>query len=401
MNVLIAILGLELLVVIHELGHFVVARAVGMRPRRFYIGFPPAIAKFHRNGIEYGLGSIPLGGFVSIPGMHRPSPDDLDTYFGPAVHQRPELVPLVDEAKRTVAAGNPQAAERALAPLEELVEHGEIPGARGVRRGLRDLKESLAPDAYWRQSIPKRMAAILGGPAANFVAALVLFTTLFVAGSGGYRLGFVLRDHGGVTRTVDSVLKNYPAAKVGLEPGDRIVAINGKPVAPDEIRNRIGSSHGHLLALTVERSGRRLTLRPVRPHHDPRLSLPAAAWDSVRLTGEIVKLTGQGLLDLVQGHSREVQGPVGIVHESSNAAAQGAQQYLTVLGLISLSLGIFNLLPFLPLDGGHIVVAAIEGIRRRALRRESVERFAAVGFALMVVLAFIVFTNDIGRLGGG
>jgi regulator of sigma E protease len=317
------------------------------------------------------------------------------------VGKDPELAPVVASAKRAVAAGDAEAAERALEPLERLVEQGSIPGSRSARRGLRDLRESLAPDAYWRQSIPKRIAAILGGPAANFLAAIILFSALFVAGSGGYRLGFVLRDSGGVTRTVDSVLKDYPAGKAGLKKDDRIVAIDGRPVQPDQIRNRIGSSHGRQLTLTVARGGTRVTVGPVRPHHDPRVSLPSAVWQSVRLSGEIVKLTGQGLTHLVQGHSRDVQGPVGIVHESSNAAAQGAQPYLTVLGLISLSLGIFNLLPFLPLDGGHIVIAVIEGVRRRAVKREAVERFAAVGFALMVVLAFIVFTNDIGRLGGG
>ena len=84
MSVLIAILGLAFLVLIHEAGHFFTARAVGMKPRKFYIGFPPALAKTNRNGIEYGIGAIPLGGYVKIPGMHRPAPSDLDASFGPA-----------------------------------------------------------------------------------------------------------------------------------------------------------------------------------------------------------------------------------------------------------------------------------------------------------------------------
>src|SRR5688572_32905681 len=81
MSWLIAILGLALLVLIHEAGHFFAARALGMRPRRFYLGFPPAIAKVNRGGIEYGIGAIPLGGYVKIPGMHRPAPSDLDAHL--------------------------------------------------------------------------------------------------------------------------------------------------------------------------------------------------------------------------------------------------------------------------------------------------------------------------------
>jgi regulator of sigma E protease len=89
------------------------------------------------------------------------------------------------------------------------------------------------------------------------------------------------------------------------------------------------------------------------------------------------------------------------VHESSTALSEGFQTYLWVLGLISLSLGIFNLLPLLPFDGGRIVLAAIEGIRGRALRRDVYERLAAAGVAVLVVLSFIVLTSDIGRLSGG
>src|SRR6184192_4173306 len=95
MSILIAIVGLGFLVMIHEAGHFFTARAVGMRPRRFYVGFPPALAKTTRNGIEYGIGAIPLGGYVKIPGMHRPAPTDLDHHFGPATQEQPQIFPKV------------------------------------------------------------------------------------------------------------------------------------------------------------------------------------------------------------------------------------------------------------------------------------------------------------------
>src|SRR5215207_1132727 len=100
MNVFIAIVGLGLLILIHEAGHFFVALAVGMNPRKFYIGFPPAVAKTRRRGIEYGIGAIPLGGYVKIPGMHRPAAGDLNMYFGRALHEEPSLRRPIDELRR-------------------------------------------------------------------------------------------------------------------------------------------------------------------------------------------------------------------------------------------------------------------------------------------------------------
>jgi len=122
-TVAVAIAGLAFLILIHEAGHFFTALAVGMRPRRFYIGFPPALVKRVRNGVEYGIGMIPLGGYVKIPGMHRPAPSDLDLYFGSALYEEPRLLPAVDRVKRPLAedsAGRalPRAADAVLEAAE-------------------------------------------------------------------------------------------------------------------------------------------------------------------------------------------------------------------------------------------------------------------------------------------
>jgi membrane-associated protease RseP (regulator of RpoE activity) len=103
---LVVVLGLFGLVFLHELGHFTVALAVGIRPRSFYVGFPPAIAKIKRKGIEYGIGAIPLGGLVRIPGMHRPSPHDLETFMATALREDPSLVPAVQRVRRLLEAGD-------------------------------------------------------------------------------------------------------------------------------------------------------------------------------------------------------------------------------------------------------------------------------------------------------
>ena len=151
MGVIAGIVGIAVLVMIHEAGHFFAARAVGMTPRKFYLGFGPPIVKTVRGQVEYGIGSIPLGGYVKIPGMNRPSPGDL------AATLRPE-----EREKYRVE----------LARLDYAIEREDWVGARaelqalkpvlGGSRMAQELEWSLAPDAYWRQATWRRLTAIFG-----------------------------------------------------------------------------------------------------------------------------------------------------------------------------------------------------------------------------------------------
>ncbi|HKS79327.1 MAG TPA: site-2 protease family protein, partial [Gaiellaceae bacterium] len=121
MTWLVVIGGLVLLVFLHELGHFSVALAVGMRPRSFYIGFPPALAKVRHKGIEYGIGMIPLGGLVRIPGMHRPASRDLQAFIEPAVREEPGLAAPVGAVRRALETEDYAAARRLYPDLEQEV----------------------------------------------------------------------------------------------------------------------------------------------------------------------------------------------------------------------------------------------------------------------------------------
>ena len=404
MSTLIAVLGLGFLILIHEAGHFFVARAVGMRPRKFYVGFPPALVKTRRNGIEYGLGSIPLGGYVKIPGMHRPAPSDVDVYFGRAISERPQLFALTTALRRRLEKGDMVAARNELEALRpELAAATLSSGARrGADRGLQELDDALGPEAYWRQRTWRRVAVIAAGPGTNLALAVVLFAIL--SGIAG----------GPVTGTVDLVQSGRPAAQIGLRPGDRIVRIDGRRVTPTEIRERISSSGGRPLDLVVRRDGRRVALGSVRPVkidgayrlgfilRASGLSPPAAIWQSLKVTGEATKQTAAFLPKLVHRKERkEITTPVGIVQGSSQALATGFQTYLWLLGFLSLSLALLNLLPLLPLDGGHIAFSLVEGVRGRAVGREVYERVSVVGIALVLMLYFIGLSNDVGRLGGG
>jgi regulator of sigma E protease len=255
-NVAIAIAGLAFLVLIHEAGHFFVARAVGMRPRKFYLFFPPAIAKIRRNGIEYGIGAIPLGYVGRSPACiaRRPRRRRRPLQQGArrfAVADR-HLVPVKDALSR----GRLRAGRAELPELEAaLARRPPEPARRSVEKGLTELDDGTAPDAYWRAPAWKRIAVIFAGPAANLIFAVAALAVVFSVGVAA-----------GATRTVETVSPGTPAARLPLQPGDVILAIDG--VATDrfgEISEQIRGSEGRPITITVERDGERLELGPIAP----------------------------------------------------------------------------------------------------------------------------------------
>ena len=409
MSILVAIFGLALLILIHEMGHFFTARGVGMRPRKFYIGFPPAAVKWTRNGIEYGLGVIPFGGYVKIPGMHRPAPSDLDVHFGPALYEEPRLLTDVERAKRLVARGAFDEARAAVATLGQALQSAKLtPKARrAADRGLSELDDALGPDAYWRQRTWKRLAVIAAGPGTNLLFAIVLLATVYMLG--------IPSD---ASRRVQDVIPKSPAAAAGLHAGDRIVGVNRVPAYDfTDVRDAIHNSKGKALVISVVRHGRYVELPAVKPtktdgvytlgfhpaavrytSYSPPKAFALAAED----TWLVTKAMGTWLGHIANGSGRkDVSTPVGIVQQSSKAVQLGYREYLQVLAIISLSLALLNLLPLLPLDGGHMVFSIVEGIRGRAIQRSVYERVSAVGIALVLLLFFVGLSNDIGNIRGG
>ena len=409
MSVLVAILGLALLILIHEMGHFFTARGVGMRPRKFYIGFPPAAAKWTRNGIEYGIGVIPFGGYVKIPGMHRPAPSDLDVHFAPALYEEPRLLTDVERTKRLVSQGSFDEARAALATLGRALQSAKLsPKARrAADRGLSELDDALGPDAYWRQRTWKRLAVIAAGPGVNLVFAIVLLAAVYMLG--------IPTD---ASRRVQDVIPKSPAAVAGLHAGDRIVGVNRVPAYDfTDVRDAIRDSKGKALVISVVRHGRYVELPGVKPaktdgvytlgFHPAAIrythySAPKAVALAAEDTWLVTKAMGTWLSHIASGSGRkDVSTPVGSVQQSSKAVDLGYREYLQVLAIISLSLALLNLLPLLPLDGGHMLFSIVEGIRGRAIQRSVYERVSAVGIALVLLLFFVGLSNDIGNIRGG
>jgi regulator of sigma E protease len=392
-GVVAAIIGLALLILIHEAGHFFAARAVGMTPRKFYLGFGPPLVKVKRGKVEYGVGSLPLGGYVKIPGMSRPSPGDL----------KATLPPEVWEAHRTE-----------LASLDDAIARGDFAGARAELEALRpaigdsryaqELAWSLEPDAYWRQATWRRLVAIGAGPGINLLFAVVLFTGLFMLST--------TRS----TNLIARVEAGSPAAAAGLKSGDKILSVAGARVKPSDISHAIRSTDGRGFRLVVNRNGRRVVIGPtharltdgayrigiaIEGRAGPGESLPAAAKDALSLSWAVTADTTRGLAHLVTGRdTNHVSSSVGIVKAQSQAWREGLRDFLSVLGLISLALALMNLIPVLPLDGGHIVLALVEKLRGRTFAQSVYIRYSVVGLTLFAVLMYFGLRNDLFGSGG-
>jgi regulator of sigma E protease len=389
MSIFVAILGLALLVLIHEAGHFFAARAVGMTPRKFYLGFGQPIVKRVRNGVEYGIGVFPLGGYVKIPGMSRPEPGVLAA----SLRQ--------DAAKKH---------QPEIAQVDAALERGDEPGARaaleklrpaiGDTRAWQELEMSLAPDAYWRQATWRRLGAISAGPAVNIVFAIVLFAAVLM----------VATDVS--TNVVAQTSAGSPARAAGIQAHDRVVAIQGRAVQPKNLPKEIRATAGRPFTLVVLRHGHRVTLGPLRARQidgayrigiviegtsGPGESPPRAALDAVKITWFSVRDTVTGMARIFTGRdTNHVSSSVGIVRVESAAWRDGLRTFLSVLGEISLALGVLNLIPVLPLDGGHIVIALVEKLRGRTFAQGVYVRYSIVGLSLFAILMYLGLRNDLG-----
>jgi regulator of sigma E protease len=350
----LAFAGFAALIILHELGHFTAAKAVGMRVERFSLFFGRTKLRWQRGETEYGVGWLPLGGFVKITGMN---------------------------------------------PVEEI-------------------PPEVAHRAYYRQPVWKRLVVIAAGPAVNIFLAFAILMGLY------WSIGDV-RNEKPVNR-IEETSPGSPAARA-LKPGDRILAVDGRTGDPAALRKQIashrcagkperGCKSAEPATLVVQRGDARITIQAT-PVYDSQVKRPllgfafavkrppigplTAAELSVDKMWFVTSGTVSTIAQLFKAEKRkEVSGVVGSYEATRQSIELGTQQALFLLALISLSLGVINLFPFLPLDGGHIFWALAEKVRGRAIPFSVMERAGFVGFALVIMLALIGLTNDIGRLTG-
>lgn len=338
-TILASIFVFGLLVLFHEFGHFIMAKATGMRVDEFAIGFGPKLVGKRVGETEYSIRCVPLGGFNDIAGMN---PADNDA------------------------------------------------GERG----------------YCEKPVWKRMIVIVAGPLMNFLLPVVIFFLIFMT---------VGVSSPSPRPELGEVLPDQPAAMAGLQKGDRIEAINGEAVSEwDDIVRIVRNADETPMKIAYSRNGeaRQTTVIPVRDKQENRMVIGVmgaldtrqpgvieAAGAAVSKTVFVVYRMLEGLVQIFTGNAAaELAGPLGVMQMTGTVAKLGFAALMNFAALLSLNLGIINLLPVPALDGGHFVTLLIEGVRGKPLGEKALHYTQVAGITVLVALMLFATKNDIVRI---
>ena len=361
---------LVVLVLVHELGHFIVAKRAGITVEEFGIGFPPRVSSVMYRGTRYSLNWIPLGGFVKMLG-----------------------------------------------------EDGDVEIRRLRESGLSDDEvERAMAGAFNRRPVWVRVGVLLAGVAMNFVLAAALFAVAFsmptLIGQGPL--------------TVTEIQAGSPAEEA-LEVGDVILGVDGRTFERSaDLTDFVAERGGTMVTLDVERDGERIQLEvvprvvtdeeraagtgPIGFAYDPERVVEqpslvdgpidavargtSTAWTiAVQIPGGLADAVG-GLVGL-NPDAPDARGPIGIAQETGRLLEAPLVSQLLFIGLLSVNLAVLNVLPFPPLDGGRIAVVLVEAVRRRRLPAEREALIYLAGFAVLIALVILISINDIQRLISG
>ncbi|WP_315095948.1 site-2 protease family protein [uncultured Cellulomonas sp.] len=409
--VLVVVVVLLLSIALHEVGHMVPAKRFGVRVSHYMVGFGPTLWSRTKGETEYGLKAIPLGGYVRLVGMYPPGP----------------------------AVGNPSARTW----LGRLAQDARQASAEEIRPG-EDAR------AFYHLSTPKKLVVMLGGPVMNLLIAFVLMAIVLI-GFGLPQTSTTLTSvsqcviPADADQTRDCLPSDVaaPAAAAGIEPGDTIVSFDGTTITSwDQLSGLIRDTGEEAVPLVVERDGEPvdLTITPIvaeRPVYDENdelvldsagdvvtepvgflgitpsremvrqspLSVPGVVADTTWQTVSVVATLPSRVVDLVQsqvnGTERDINSIVGVVgigrFAGEIASTDGiewqikAASLLQMLAALNIALFVFNLIPLPPLDGGHVVAALWEGVRRQVARLRGLPRPGPFDSAKLVPLAYSVF----------
>jgi regulator of sigma E protease len=436
-----------ILILIHELGHFLVARWTGVGVERFSIGFGPMLLRWRGKETEYCLSVIPMGGYVKMMGEENPLesgggtlPYDpakafslkplwarfLIVFAGPGMNF---VLAAVIFALVFATVGRP-----VWAPVIGRVTEGSPAAAAGLRSGDVVTNVSGQPVAHW-EDVERVVSASDGRPlelrvrrdggefAATVTPKLVTVRDpIFRDPREVWELGAgpLLQPQ------IGSVNPGSPADRAGLKAGDKVVAVAGQPVfTPEELTQAIQKRPGETFEITVEREGRRqalsVTANPVKEKgptgeeievgrigvaivtrtvsYQP-YALPAAVQNGIARTWDMTALTVKGLWKLVsrQIDSSNIGGPIQIAAEAGKQAREGAASLALFTAIISVNLAVLNLLPVPMLDGGHLFFFMVEAVLGRPLSLRKREWAQQVGFVLLMLLMVYALYNDLVRL---
>ena len=376
MNILVPILVIGILIFVHELGHFLVAKWCGVGVLEFAIGFGRKVLRWRRGDTVYSVGIIPLGGYVRMVG---------------------------DDPARAA---------------EELLSEREADLTERERKLLGDRTKWFA-----EKPLSRRFAIVFAGPLFNYLFAILLTFVSFAS----YGKSVLIDEP-----IIGAVIPGYPAEKAGLQIKDRVISIDGmSPKNWEELSKTVSSSNGKELLLKIQRAAKddapaaELEVRvtgtsdtsdlqiiessPVTKSYKigivpdtkrERIGLFEAATLSVTQTWYVATLTFKGLVGMIRGavSPENIRGPIFIFKEAASSAKQGIERLLDFLTFLSISLAVLNLLPVPVLDGGHLFFFLLEGIRRRPLSMRFQEVANQVGMLLLLALMVFAVGNDLLQL---
>lgn len=347
LSIIVVVVAFSILIVVHELGHFLMAKRCGVRVDRFSLGFGPKIIGIKRNGTEYRLSAVPFGGYVKMAGeTYEDSPSGAEWEF---LSKKP-----------------------------------------GERFGI-----------------------VIFGPLLNYILGFILFSIVFMMGAPT------------LTNKIGKVLDEYPAKHAGVEPGDRIVSIDGQKVEywheltaimHDKLEGKVE------IAILRDDKTFPLIIKPkirefkdvfgntvkaamigITPSEDLmyiKYNLFESLYKGLLKVLELTILTFRGIWSLIIGRlslKDAATGPVGIFVITANAARSGLVYLFNIMAIISTSLAVFNILPIPALDGGHIIFLAIEKLRKRPLDPKVQEITSQIGLGLLLLLMAFVSYFDVMR----
>ncbi|SUP41172.1 RIP metalloprotease RseP [Veillonella criceti] len=327
-----------IIVFIHEFGHFITAKASGMRVDEFAIGFGPALVKIQKGETLYSIRAIPLGGYNKIAGM--------------------------------------------------------------------DPEEPLDDRSFLNKPVWKRFIVISAGAIFNFLLAIVIFFIVYAS----YGVQTPSKEP-----VVGNMMSNSPAAMAHMQVNDRIMSINGKPVTEWlDISKQLQGTANTVVPIVISRDGQQqeLSVIPTQTGNEGRAviginpvsivqeySISESAIRAVQTTGVVLVSMVDGLWSMITGTtSAELAGPIGVAQMAGQMAENGFMYLLQFTALLSLNLGVINLLPIPALDGGHLIVLLIEGITRRRLPVKALQYIQMTGVIILLLLFVYATTHDISRL---
>ena len=435
-TILAFIFELGVLVFVHELGHFLAAKRVGIRVLKFQLGFNPTILSFRRGDTEYSIGALPLGGYVKMAG-ENPEDVERDEQGRPIVHSDEFLAKSKWERFQVLIMGPIMnlllAVVVTAAVLYQGVERfsfedqpvivgavvaGSVAAAADIRPGDRIISVAGRGVDTWEQfdigvGIKPNREVTIGLLRNGLEQTRKVTPTL--AGQSRFEFG-VIGVLPNIHPHVGEVSKGSAADKAGLLPDDLVVSVNGQTITfGSELKQAISKHPDESITMVIERAGQRRTVQatPNRQGGEGILGIRIAESTvknkpgfgqaitlSVQKNIEMARLIFQTLGGLFTRETspKQLMGPIAIAQLSGESAQLGWIALLTLMASLSLNLGLLNLMPVPVLDGGHIFIMALEGLARRDFSQAVKEKMLMAGFAVILMLMVTVIYNDLTRI---